>query len=43
MKFPNITFGEDKAWSDLLAKSGLLKTESTIDTVIYYYRYITQK
>lgn len=43
IKFPNIVFGEDKAWSDSLGKSGLLKTESTIDTVIYYYRYFTKK
>jgi glycosyltransferase involved in cell wall biosynthesis len=41
--FPEINHGEDKAWSDQLRDSGLLKTEFEIPEVIYYYKYITKK
>lgn len=43
IRFPEIDYGEDHAWSTLLKNSGLLKTESTIDDVIYYYRFIENK
>lgn len=41
--FPDINFGEDKAWSMDLVKSGLLKTESVIDKPYYFYKFITKK
>lgn len=37
-KFPDLSWGEDHAWSKLLNESGLLKTEHYIDEVIYFYR-----
>lgn len=37
--FPEINHGEDKEWSDAIYKSGLLKTEGYINTVIYNYIY----
>lgn len=42
-KFPEINHGEDKAWSDALHESGLLKTQGYIDKVIYFYKYRTKK
>lgn len=41
--FPDITHGEDHAWSKELHESGLLKTEYYIDEVIYFYRYFSKK
>lgn len=41
--FPESNFGEDKAWSDALFKSGLLKSEHYIDEIIYNYLYKTHK
>jgi len=41
--FPSNDFGEDKAWSDALHKSKLLKREAYIPSVIYFYRFITNK
>jgi glycosyltransferase involved in cell wall biosynthesis len=43
IKFQHINYGEDRVWSEELCKSGLLKTESKIENVIYYYRYVTRK
>jgi hypothetical protein len=42
IKFPEINYGEDHEWSKSLTESGLLKTESKIQNVIYYYRYQTK-
>lgn len=39
--FPNITFGEDKAYSDRLLP--LIKTEVIIPHSIYHYKYLTLK
>lgn len=35
--FPDKTFGEDGVQSEAMAKSGVLKTEHLIDSVIYHY------
>ena len=37
--FQEISFGEDKEWSERIAKSGLLKKEVKIPAVIYYYNF----
>lgn len=42
-RFPETSFGEDKAWSDQVHQSGLLKTEVYIDKVLYYYIYRSKK
>lgn len=42
-EFPEINFGEDKAWSMQICNSGLLKTEANIDETLYYYKYISKK
>jgi len=42
-KFPEITFGEDHAWSKLVHESGLLKKEYYIPEIIYYYNYQSKK
>lgn len=42
-KFPEINYGEDKKWSDVVHASGLLKSEFYIDKVLYYYKYVTKK
>lgn len=36
-KFPEINHGEDTDWATQIKKSGLLKTEHTIEQIIYYY------
>jgi len=36
-KFPEINHGEDHKWAEQIHKSGLLKTEHYIDSIIYYY------
>lgn len=43
IKYSEISYGEDKIWSDDLRKSGLIKTEHYIDSVIYHYLFITNK
>jgi glycosyltransferase involved in cell wall biosynthesis len=43
IRFPEITFGEDKDWSMKLKESGLIKTEHYIPEIIYYYNYVTNK
>jgi len=42
-KFPEINFGEDTDWATQINKSGLLKKETYIDEVLYYYNYISNK
>ena len=42
-KFPEINFGEDTDWATQINKSGLLKKETYIDQVLYYYNYISNK
>lgn len=42
-KYPDISFGEDKVWSDSVFNSGLLKTEHYIPEIIYEYRHISNK
>jgi hypothetical protein len=41
-KFPDITWGEDHAWSKQLHESGLLKTEYYVHDIIYYYNKLTK-
>lgn len=36
-KFPEKNWGEDTDWATQIKKSGLLKTEHTIEETIYYY------
>lgn len=43
IKYNEINFGEDKMWSEELQKSGLIKTEHYIDTVLYHYLFKTNK
>lgn len=42
-KFPEINHGEDADWSTKIYKSGLIKTEHYIPTVIYHYYKVTKK
>lgn len=37
-KFPDQTWGEDKAWSDLVHESKLLQKEVYINQILYYYK-----
>lgn len=40
MKYPDITFAEDKSYSEQLQESGLLKVEYKIEPILYYYDYV---
>lgn len=42
-RFREINFGEDHSWSTHVHKSGLLKKEYYIDSVLYHYQYCTNK
>lgn len=42
-KFPETNFGEDTDWATQIKDSGLLKKETYIDKILYYYRYISNK
>lgn len=42
-RFPEINNGEDKEWSMAICKSGVLKKESIIDKVYYFYDYVSTK
>lgn len=42
-KFPHATLGEDYVWALAIHKSGLIKTESTIEKPMYIYKYLTNK
>ncbi len=42
-KFPEINHGEDTDFATQIFKSGLLKKEFYVDSVLYYYKYITNK
>jgi len=42
-KFPEINFGEDHIWSKAIHESGLIKTETYLDKVLYYYQFIPNK
>lgn len=41
--FPEINHGEDTAWTMDLCRSGLLKTEGRIESIVYYYQYMSNK
>lgn len=41
--FVSVNFGEDTEWATQIFNAGVLKTESTIDGVIYHYKYRTKK
>jgi hypothetical protein len=41
--FTNKNFSEDTDYADMLFASGLIKTEFTIDKILYYYLYATKK
>ena len=43
IKFPEISFGEDKTWADKVYESQVLKTEHYIDEVMYHYKFILHK
>lgn len=43
IKFPEINHGEDTDWASQVHKAGVLKTEHYIDSVIYHYKFITNK
>lgn len=43
IKYPEISFGEDHAWSKALQASNLIKTEYYTDVVLYQYLYKTNK
>lgn len=42
-KFPEINFGEDRAWSEAIKASGLIKTEHYVDRVLYHYLFKPNK
>jgi len=41
--FTDKNFSEDTDYADMLFASGLIKTEFTIDKILYYYLYATKK
>jgi len=43
IKYNEINFGEDKMWSEELQKSGLIKSEYYIDSILYHYLFKTNK
>lgn len=43
IKYPEISHGEDTDWATQVFKAGVLKTEYYIDSVIYHYKFITNK
>jgi hypothetical protein len=43
IKYPDISHGEDKSWSDALRLSGLVKSEKEISKVLYHYEYRSKK
>jgi glycosyltransferase involved in cell wall biosynthesis len=43
IKYPEISHGEDTDWATQVFKAGVLKTEHYIDSVIYHYKFITNK
>lgn len=42
-RFPEKNHSEDTEWATMIHKSGLLKTEHVIPTVIYNYEYVSRK
>lgn len=42
-KYPEINHGEDHDWSTQVHKSGLIKSEHYVNTVMYHYNYVTLK
>jgi glycosyltransferase involved in cell wall biosynthesis len=42
-KFPEISHGEDRIWSEAVYASGKLKSEIYLDEVLYHYKYISDK
>lgn len=43
VKFPEINHGEDTSFATQIKNLDLLKKESTIEGIIYYYKYISNK
>lgn len=43
IRFPEISRGEDRAFSNALQNSGLLKTEAKIEGILYYYDFVNDK
>lgn len=43
IKYPDISHGEDRAWSDALRSSMLIHSESCIEKVLYHYEYRSKK
>ena len=43
IKFPEISHGEDTDWATQVFNAGVLKSEHYIDSVIYHYKFITNK
>jgi len=43
IKYPEVSHGEDKSFSEALQASGLIKTESKIDNILYYYDFKSKK
>lgn len=43
IKFPEISHGEDTNWSYQVFNAGVLKTEYYIDSVIYHYKFVSNK
>lgn len=42
-KFPEISHGEDTDFATQIFKSGLIKTEHYVDSVLYHYNFVTNK
>lgn len=43
IKFPEISHGEDTDWATQVFNAGVLKTEYYIDSVIYHYKFVSNK
>ncbi len=41
IKFPEVSWQEDKAWCDLVKEADVLKTEYVVDQDVYHYKFST--
>ncbi len=42
IKFPEVSWQEDKAWADKVKEAGVLKTEYVVNQDVYHYRFSTK-
>lgn len=42
IKFPEVSWQEDKQWADKVKEAGVLKTEYIVDQDVYHYKFMTK-